>query len=145
MEFRRPKVRAWARAVLLILLGCIPATILSFFAVPLAFSGFSGFIGGDGWINLGFGIWGLAGALGTFALWTISLGFPSPIAYLGLIVGIVANASVAFVFPVAQSSLSDIPGLAILFAPTVVAICLIVELFHDASKLKTDDHAKIEH
>ena len=87
MENKRRKYKAWACITFLILFGCVPATLMAYFAVPLALSGVFGFIAGDGWLSLGAGAWGLMGVLGTFSLWTISLGFPSPILYIGLLIG----------------------------------------------------------
>ncbi len=143
MKPQRRNYKAWTRASFLILLGCIPATYLCFFALPLAISGIFGFIAGDGWLSLGMGIWGIAGVLGTLSLWTISLGFPSPIPYFGLIVGVVANVLIPVLLPFSDPSFLFSLDLLIMFGPTIVAIYLWIELVYTAFRLGAKDRAKV--
>lgn len=135
MNTQGRKYIAWIRASLLILLGCIPATILCYFALPLAASGVFFFITGGGWLYLATGAWGLAGVVGTLSLWTISLGFPSPLRYLGLSVGIAANLLMAPAFARSYVSPWFSGDWLVFFSPSVVAIYLLAELIYSAYKL----------
>ena len=121
--------------MLLVLLGCIPATILCYFALPLAISGVFGFVSGHGWLSLAVGIWGAAGVLGTLSLWAISLGFPTPLRYVGLIVGIAANLPILAMFPRSYASLWFSGDWIVLFAPSIVAVYLLAELTYSAYRL----------
>lgn len=80
--------------VLLVLVGAVPATLMYYFAFLMAMNGFIWFVTQGGWENLLNGAWGLAGVLGTLALWRIALGYETLLAYSGLIVGVIAATAV---------------------------------------------------
>lgn len=135
MSSNRRKYIAWTRAALLVLLGCVPATILFSVALPLTFSGVFGFLSGEGWLSLVMGIWGVAGVVGTLSLWAISLGFPTILRYVGLIIGIAANLLLPAMSPRSYASLWFSGDWIVVFAPSIVAVYLLVELIYSARKL----------
>lgn len=135
MSSNRRKYIAWTRAGLLVLLGCVPATILCYYTLPLAISGLFGFVFGDGWLSLVMGVWGVAGVVGTLSLWAVSLGFPTPLRCAGLIIGIAANLMMPAIFPRSYASLWFSGDWIVLFAPSIVAVYLLAELIYSAYRL----------
>ncbi len=81
--------------VLLVLLGAVPATLMGYFAFLMALNGMMLFLAEGGWENLLYGAWGSAGLLGVFSIWRIALGYESPLAYFGLIIGVIAACAMA--------------------------------------------------
>ena len=140
---RRRKYLAWVRNSLLILFGCIPATVLCYLAVPLAISGMIGPFAGDGWLSVGMSLWGIGGIVGTFSLWRICLGFPSPLSYFGLIIGICSNLPILALFPQSYTAILFSGDWVILFAPTLIAFYLLVELVYSAWRIGLQDKESV--
>lgn len=129
------------RASLLILLGCIPATLLCYFAAPAAIYGLLGIVDGD-WVSLAIGLLGIIGLAGTFSLWAICLGFPTSFRYLALLVAIPANVVASLVLLSPSSPLFFEGEWLVVLSPAITATYLLIELAFSAYRLGADERAK---